>query len=436
MHNGAAFALSVVLIAWAGWLRAVSGTWLQPSAFFALLWCFAGILPLIFAPNEPVGGNAMIFILAASVAVTAGATAGNYGFRTRVITDRALPTDRELFTFGLLVLASVVLGFLSDVAFVIAEHVAFRDLFNLQSLITVSNQLYVQRSAELAAPPPMLSQALLPFVYLAPAGGGILFVMRKEKLWKLLALLSFVPAVLVTILQTTKGAVLYAMLLWFSGYFATRLRFGKLAVFTKGHLIAAAVLGSVVTVFFFATSFARLASTDSALFDVVVLKLVTAAFGHMNVFSQWLFDYWNQPFDPTLGTTTFAGPLELMGYSHRIPGLFEDFIELVVGDTSNIFTAFRPLIQDFTIPGALVVLALLGFVGGVGFRLVAAGQWSGVPLLLIAYQTMIWTPITWLWVYNSLTATMIAVVVMIFLVRLWRGRPPHADVVEAAPAPT
>jgi oligosaccharide repeat unit polymerase len=279
-----------------------------------------------------------------------------------------------------------------------------------------------------------LSQALLPFVYLAPAAAGILFELRKEKRWKLLALLAFLPAILVTVLQTTKGAVLYAMLLWFSGYFGTRLRLGKLKVFTKGHLVVSALLGTVVTVFFFAVTFARLASTDAALLNVVILKLVTAAFGHMNVFSTWLADYWNQPFDPTLGTTTFAGPLELLGYGHRIPGLFEDLIELVAGDTSNIYTAFRPLIQDFTIPGALVVLALLGFVGGTGFRLVAAGRWSGLPLLLIAYQTTMWTPITWLWVYNSLTATMIAVVFIILIIRLWRGRihgPVHG---QASPA--
>jgi len=421
MHNQAALALGIVLIAFAGSMRATSGTWLHPSAFFALWWCFAGILPLLLAPNEPVGANAMIFIIAACVAVAAGATAGNYGLKTRLVTAPSLPTDRELLIFGIVVLVSVALGFMSDVAFIVGSNVAFRDLFDLQSLITVSNQLYVQRNQELAPAPPFLSQALLPFVYLGPSAAGILFVLRREKRWKLLSLLAFLPAVFVTILQTTKGAVLYAMLLWFSGYFATRLRFGKLAVFTKSHFVVTAVVGSAVTIFFFAVSFARLASTDAALLNVVVVKLVTAAFGHMNVFSQWLAEYWDKPFAPALGATTFAGPLEMLGYGHRIPGLFEDLIELVAGDTSNIYTAFRPLIQDFTIPGALVILSLVGFAGGVGFRLVAAGRWSGLPLLLVMYQTTMWSPITWFWVYNSLTATLMAVAVIVFIVRIWRG---------------
>lgn len=422
MGNGGALALGVVLIGWAAWMRALSGTWLHPSAFFALWWCFAGILPLILAPNERVGPNAMAWIIAASIAVSVGAAAGNHGFKTRRLRIPPIPTEREFFTLGSTVLLSVVLGLASNIAFLIGSHVAFSDLLSIGKLVAVSNQLYVQRYGDLAPPPPVLSQALLPFVYLAPATGGILFVLRREKRWRVLALLAFLPAVGVTILQTTKAAVLFSMALWLSGYFATRLRYGKTAVFTARHFGVAVGVGSMLTVFFFAVSFARMASTDAALLNLVMVKLVTAALGHMTIFSRWLADYWNQPFDPTLGTVTFAGPLELLGYSHRSIGLFEDLVELVAGETSNIYTAFRPLIQDYTIPGALAVLGLLGFVGGVGFRLVASGKWSGFPLLLVVYQTIMFTPITWLWVYNSLTATLLVVAILVFLIQLWHGR--------------
>jgi len=184
--------------------------------------------------------------------------------------------------------------------------------------------------------------------------------------------------------------------------------------------LGVAVFG-VVTVFFFAVSLARMASTDVSLLNLVLDKLIIAAFGHMTVFSQWLAEYWREPFGPSMGKVTFAGPLELLGYSQRIPGLFENVVSLLMGDTSNIYTGFRPLIQDFTIPGALAILAALGFIGGLGFRLVAAGEWSAVPLLLIAYVTILWTPITWFWIYNSLTATVFAVALMVFIIRLWRG---------------
>lgn len=423
MASGNALVLSVVLVAWAGWMRAVTGTWLQPGSFFSLFWCFAGILPLVFAPNEPVGPNAILWLIAASVAVGAGCLAGNGGFKTRRIAAVSSATDREVLIIGILLGASVILGIGSSVAFAAASSISLPDVLDIEKLVVVSNQAYFQRYAESGAPlNPALAQALLPFIYLAPAIGGIVFELRREKLWKLLALTSFLPAVAVTILQTTKAAVLFAIVLWLSGYFATRLRFGKLAVFTKGHLLVAAIVGGVLTSLFFAVGLARLASTDVSLLNVVMLKLVTSAFGHMTVFSQWLSEYWREPFAPSLGRVTFAGPLEMLGFGQRIPGLFDSLVELVAGETSNIYTAFRPLIQDFTIPGALAVLAVLGFVGGVGFRMVAAGQWSGAPLLLVAYVTIFWTPITWFWIYNSLTATVVAVGLIVFFIRLLRGR--------------
>lgn len=433
MGNGGALALGVVLIAWAASMRALAGTWLHPSAFFALWWCLAGILPLLIAPNEVVGPHVMLWIIAASIAVGAGGMAGNLGFRTRLSTAPAPATDRELLIFGSVVMVSVVLGMASNVAFVAGSNVPFGDLVDIEKLVVVSNRLYVQRYDQIPPAPPLLAQALLPFVFLGPAAGGVLFVLRHERRWKLLALLAFVPAIVVTVLQTTKAAVLFAVILWLSGYFATRLRFGKLAVVTKRHVLVAAGVGGALTSFFFAVSLARMASTDASLLDVALRKLLTSALGHMTVLSQWLAEYWSQPAEPTLGVVVFAGPREMLGYGQRIPGLFENVIDLVIGETSNIYTAFRPLIQDFTIPGALGVLALLGFVGGIGFRMVASGRWSGLPLLLIAYYTTMWSPITWFWIYNSLTATLVAVGLMLAAVRLWRGRQTRGNILPDRP---
>jgi oligosaccharide repeat unit polymerase len=419
--NAPALALGLVLIAWAVSMRLAAGTWLQPYALFPLWWCFAGILPLILAPKEPVGPNAMLWVLAACICITVGAVIGNLGFKTRINSVPAPATDRELFVFQIIVVVSLVLGTLSNLVFVLGSDVSVSDLFNIERLVVVSNQLYAQRFEEIAPHPPVVSQLLLPFVYVAPLVGGILFVLRGEKRWKLICLISFVPALMVTVLQTTKAAVLFAMTLWLSGYFAARLRRGKFAVFTKSQSFVARGVVAVVTALFFATTFARLAATDASLLNLVVAKLFSAAFSHMSVFSQWLSEYWDQPFNPSMGTVTFAGPLELLGYSRRIPGVFEQVISLVIGEMSNIYTAFRPLIEDFTIPGALTILAILGFIGGVGFRLVAAGQWSGLSLLLIAYLTIMWTPITWLWFYNSLSATVVLVIIVTFAIRLWRG---------------
>ncbi len=404
-------------------MRALAGTWLQPSAFFALCWCFAGILPLIATPSDPVGVNAIVWLLAASIAFSIGALIGNGGFKTKRLAKPSPPTDREVAVFTLVCLVALILGMGSNVAFVAGTPgISFADIIDIQRLVVASNQAYFARYAETgAAPAPRISQALLPFVYLAPATGGVIFALKRGWKYKILGILSYLPAIAVTILQTTKAALLFAITVWLSSYFATRLRQGKLAVFTRAHVFTALGVGATIAVFFFAVTLARLATTDVTLINIVYDKLASAAFGHMTVFSHWLADYVASPFSPSLGKVTLAGPLELLGFGQRIPGLFESLVDLATGETSNIYTAFRPLIQDFTIPGALAILAMVGVVGGVGFRLVAAGKWSALPLLLIAYVTILWTPITWFWLYNSLTATVLATGIIVLLIRVWRG---------------
>lgn len=416
-----AFVLSMVLIGMAAILRAAAGTWLHPAPFFTVWWALAGITPLIFASDEPVSPGAIAWVIAVCVIVSAGAIAGNGGLVTHRVRYPFAVSSLEKLLLGWPMALAIVLGLLSSVTFAVGSGVSLADMMDLQRLVVVSNQLYVARYAEVGVTsPPRSSQALLPFVYLAPAIGGMTFVIRREWRWKLLAISTMLPAIAVTVLQTTKAAVLFSATLWLSTYFAARLRLGLLKVVTRGHVLVATALGIVVTVFFFAVGLARMASTDTALSGVVRVKLITAAFGHMSVFSQWLSEYWSQPFTPTLGAYTFAGPLELMGFRQRIPGIFENVVELIAGESSNIYTGFRPLIEDFTMPGALAILGILGLVAGASYRAVARGNWGAVAVLSAAYMTMLWTPITWFWIYNSLTAAVVAIALIVFFIRLWR----------------
>ncbi|HUQ18178.1 MAG TPA: oligosaccharide repeat unit polymerase [Gemmatimonadaceae bacterium] len=421
----AALGLSIPIIVWAATMRAISGTWLHPGAFFALWWCFAGIIPILIAPEEYVSVGAVVWVFFAAIAMSLGAAAGNGGFKTLHLRAPIPPSQAELRLLSAILAAAVILGLASVLASVIEAGIPLSDIFNIQRIVIVANQMYVSQHVQVQETSRGVTQVLLPFVYLAPAIGGIVFVSRRRFIWRLLSLASLIPPLMVTVIQTTKAATLFSVTLWLCGYFGTRLRAGKLAVFTKPHLLLGVFLGVAGIGLFLATSLARVASTDVGLVGMAAGKLFGAAFGHMTVFSQWLRDYWSQPFSPTLGAFTFAGPLELAGAAKRTPGLFESLVELVTGDTSNIYTGFRHLIQDFTLPGAFAALAVTGFVGGVSFRKVANGNGRWLPLLMGTYATIMWTPITWFWVYNSLTATLVILGLIAFVIRKPRSNALH-----------
>jgi hypothetical protein len=125
-----------------------------------------------------------------------------------------------------------------------------------------------------------------------------------------------------------------------------------------------------------------------------------------------------------------------LGLATRIGGLFETTYFLSFGESSNIYTVFRPLIEDFTVAGALTFLMLLGILGGVGFRGVTKGGWWAMPCLLVFYAVTLWSPITWLLIYNSQIAAVLGLAVVLLLTPGLKGRWPRHWVRPVNPAST
>ena len=95
--------------------------------------------------------------------------------------------------------------------------------------------------------------------------------------------------------------------------------------------------------------------------DIVIAKMYSNAFSHLTVFSYW-FEKNALEFQPTFGAYTLPGLFDLLRINNRIPGLYNDFITLSNGETSNLHTIFRPTIQDFTILGSIIIFCVFGFI--------------------------------------------------------------------------
>jgi hypothetical protein len=84
-----------------------------------------------------------------------------------------------------------------------------------------------------------------------------------------------------------------------------------------------------------------------------------------------------------------------------VAGLYTDQVQ-IDGAGYNIYTAFRGFIEDFTVPGALVFLALVGFGAEVVYQRVRSGNLRFAGLLTAFYAATLWSFVVDLFIYNTI----------------------------------
>jgi len=190
----------------------------------------------------------------------------------------------------------------------------------------------------------------------------------------------------------------------FSTYLATRLaantsmpRWGTKWVFRLA-VPSVALLGIFVLI-----QMGRYSYTTLAQAGTVLTIFRVELFPYLGVFSDWLQRGGWATAKPSWGLYTFAGEFDLLQLGHRAAGIFTDQA-YVDGAPYNIYTAFRGLIEDFTLPGALAVLALLGYGAQVAFSRVRRGDIRFVAPLAAFYIFTLWSFIVDVFAYNTILA--------------------------------
>jgi oligosaccharide repeat unit polymerase len=396
---GAALMAGMLLALVAGYARSRGGSWLEPGAFFALAWSFYLLLPLMFAPDYTVWPSGVWWILASALSICCGSwwVGGNRSkTRSRVHNGAITTTDpcSESDPFGrglkLALLVSVVCGLSYSLIALARMGFSSATLFSLEGIAVIARAFSVDRYSEDYIPPGRMTQIWLIGVYAAPIFGGILFAMRRSKRDFWLSMLSFSPALFVFTLQTTRAAIATGLILWVSACFAVRvlLERGQCRIFTKK--LISAFLGIVLVMVALFTVGQVMRGGDapeaSALGDVLVSPVARASMlGHISVFSQWFHESRFTSVIPAFGAYSVAGVFDQLGMHTRPAGLYADPYEVEPGGFTNVYTIFRGLIEDFTLPGSLVFLFLVGTCAGWAYDRVRAGNLQYAPFLVAFY---------------------------------------------------
>jgi oligosaccharide repeat unit polymerase len=379
--------------------RRSGGSWYSPAAFFAAFWCIFGGLPLIAGPLDvPPAG--MLFIVAACTAVFLGAWAAR---RRWPATAGPVLTMNEPPLLGWFIAACTLLGIAVVVLILGSINVpgsANRDI-SFGGIVATIHQLAIARNAG-TWQEPAVARVLTTAVYLGAMLSGSMIAMRNAGWARLLSLAVFLPSVAITVILTTKASLLVPIVLGASSYLATSLAAGRPPRLTLKRTVWLAGAIAVLAVAFVLIQMVRYAGWSSGQPLAVVRLLWLDSFPYLAVFSSWFQgNALSTSLHPALGQYTFAGVFDLLHIHTRVAGVYTEQVS-IGGSTYNIYTAFRGLIEDFTVPGAVVFLALVGFGAELAYQRVRSGNLRYAGLLAAFYAATLWSFVVDLFTYNTI----------------------------------
>jgi len=384
------------LLVIAGVARALAGSWLSPGPFFASIWVFVLIFsfsaPLFGAPIYPVWAGAVWWIDLQVLMLVIGDLAGR-GSRRLATEDVATPTavpERGLPYAGVILAACAT--------------------------CTVVYMLALDAIEGRGEQPPTPLQIILAFHYAGGIFGGLIYASAKTRWNKAIGLLGLLPGTSVSVFMASRTAVVAAFTFWFAAYFTMRLYLSKARVhlFTRGKLTSAAIalalffwIGILIKPFRGVARGVAIGDRLQQYGEVLDLGAVDDSweymkpgfFGHVSAFSYYFERAWQLP--PPLihpGEQTFAGIYRLLGIE-LTPALYTR----VGGIDTNIFTIFKPIIDDYTLAGSLFVFFFVGLVAGRSYREVMDGKRIWMAGFLVMFYTNAMNAGGWYFNYNSVT---------------------------------
>lgn len=426
--------IPLILIALlAVFMRQYCRSWLEPGALFPLIVFIVFAIPLMIAPSFTYYSGAFWWLIIATISFCCGCILILAVTRRRQNSLQPLYENKETEAVGheqiglklpgirILLLISIVLGIASSVIIIFLFGRTVRYLFSYGEITDLGTEISALRYTTGFAKP-LLSQILLTFVYISPILGGAVFELGDFRYHRLSSIVSFAPAILMLLINTTRAPVILAIVLWASSYFSFMVysrSLKDLKLFSKKVVIVVVVLLLIVALSF-AMGDAIRGHTQPNLATIygglTSKRAKSAILGHSAAFSIWFNEAWSEEAKITYGAYTFAGPFNISGLRERKQAIFSEFSRIGDGCSTNVYTAFRGLIEDFSYSGSIVFLFILGLLSMVAFHKVYDGRIVFIPIL-IAFYAFLMYQITSIFNYNSVILALVAVQIYFIIIR-------------------
>ena len=375
---------------------------LEPAGIFAVMWIIFTVAVLALQEFIALRFSGVLFIVVCVISYIVGTIFCDYcihptpsGTKLEFRRERALPLVFILFV-GAMVnpLYSIILH-----GFSLQALLSMQDLLNMNK--GISEDRYFQGDVSNA-----INQFFLIFCYAAPLLGGFCYKWVGKRT-RVVCMLTLIPGMFIALTQSMKMAMITGFILWFSGYLVSCFSYGVPIRF-KPLTLLYTILGFMgfFGILFFSMVFRTGEVSEKTILDISE-KFFTYALGHFHCFDIWFTSY--EPANYTWGTKTLMGISNLLGLEERGQGIYAEYMQ--VGKNgyhgiSNVFTAFRPLVEDFGEAGSYAVMFFLGFLSKLSLKNLTVGRmvFLNQTVLSAVYAYLIWSFAASFFAYTSYLA--------------------------------
>lgn len=388
--------IGLLLLSWKYILR------LEPAGIFAAMWIFFAVATLLLQNYIELRYYGCIFmILGVTVFVL-----GSYfceafywpepsGIKLELRKNRVMP-----------MLLILIAGAIVNPIYSIALHgFSLQALLSMQDLLNMNKSIAEDRyyTGEAYS---VINQFFLIFSYAAPAVGGFCYRL-SGKLNKALCILTLVPGTFIALTQSMKMGMMTSFFLWFASYIVCSYSYG-LPIRLKLNTILRFVI--IILIFFFILFVSMVFRTgeisEKTILDISE-KFITYALGHMHCVDMWYTTY--IPTELAWGSKTFMGISNLLGIEERVQGIYPEYLNIGKNGfygISNIYTIFRPLVEDFGEAGTMVVMFIMGVAAHYSLKNVITHRntFLNQVIVIAIFAYLMWAFVASFYAYTSYLA--------------------------------
>jgi hypothetical protein len=391
--------------------RRTEGSWIAPAPLLAAFWTpILFVAGLTFATLDALTSSAL-YVLAAVTAVWIGSMLG-HGF------DPPLGRPARLQNLPLLrtlLLLSLMTGVIEIIVLFVRGGYSAKELFSLTAIIqvTITNRSALFNGLQQSAG----EWTVFLVLYTSTLLGGVLFRLRRTRADIALSLSAPVLLWMVFALYGSRIGVLFGGAYWVGAYLTTSaLVVDDSRIFTPRGLLRTLALTCVL---FLGFSIVTQGIRSGQSMPEGWRGAFADGFDYPAAMGIWMDQRGFVGGGFTAGARTFARVAGVVGITASpLPSIQVEFT------TSNIYTVFRDVIEDFGTIGGLVFFASLGWLGRVLFTRARAGRLAVLAPLAALYGFLLTTPADSIFFYTVSIAALVvfAVYVAIALLILRRRR--------------